>query len=112
MSNQYSLSPNPPLPPEHSVPKIPPRPDKGLAIAGLVLATVSLLASLFIFRFGFGALIVALISSVAGIVLSALGYRSLSGRTIAIIGLVVSIVVFVLLVLLILLLTPVRVERH
>lgn len=79
---------------------------RGLALAGFVLGIVSLLAIVSIFVVGAslsnaGALIVlfwlgGLASSSVGIVLSALGRQSKSRRTIATVGLVLSIIVLVL----------------
>lgn len=84
-------------------PTAPSESGRGFAVAGLVLAIVSLLALLPAVAVpavaGLGSLlflIVGLVSSVIGIGLSALGLHSPSGKMMAIVGLVLSIVGLVL----------------
>lgn len=113
MSNVPPQSPNPPALPVSSAALAAPQPGgNGLGIAGFILAIVSLLAAVSIALFGERALLVALISALAGIILSALGCRSASGRTLAMVGLVISGAVFVVLGLFLLVTTPVSVQRY
>lgn len=74
--------------PGYGVPMAPPEKGGGLAIAGLVLGIISMIAWL-IPLFGIPI-------SIVGIILAALGRRSISRRTLATVGLVLSIVAIVL----------------
>jgi hypothetical protein len=88
------------------------REGKGVALAGLILAVAALAVLLLTPLAGIPAFVVALICSLAGLVLSALGYRSPSARTLARVGLVLSLIEVVLVVLFLLLGTPVSMQFH
>jgi hypothetical protein len=79
----YGYAPPSPYP-GYGAPMAPPEKGSGLAIAGLVLGIVSLVLSFFWFC--------SPPISIVGIVLSALGRRSISRRTMATVGLVLSII--------------------
>ena len=85
---------------------------RGLALAGLILAVAALVVLLLTPWVGLPALVATLICSLAGLLLSALGYRSPSARPIARVGLVLSLVEIVLVLLFLLLVTPVNVQRQ
>ena len=89
-----------------------PKGGRVVAIAGLILAAIALVALLLTGLLGFPSLVVALVSSFAGLVLSALGYRSPSARTLALVGLVLSLIEVALVVLFLLVVTPVSVHSQ
>lgn len=87
---------------------------RAVAVAGLVFAIISVLAVPFFvlinaffphqgLPLGVAGVFVGIVSSIVGVILSSLGLRSPSGRGMAIVGLILSLVVLALLVLLILL---------
>lgn len=85
---------------------------RGVALAGLILAVAALVALLTAARVGLPALLVALVSALAGLVLSALGHRSPPAKTLARVGLILSLIEVMLMVLFILLVIPASVQRH
>lgn len=119
------MSDHPPISPRFSshVSGLPSESSQVLAVAGLVFALVSLLAVPCFFLIGaffppqgaglrYLGLLVGIVSSLLGVILSALGLRAPSRRALAIVGLTLSIVVLVLLVLLMLYLIPVTGGSH
>jgi hypothetical protein len=88
------------------------REGKGVALAGLILAVAALVVLLLTPLVGVPALVVAFICSLAGLGLSAVGYRSPSARPIARVALVLALIEVVLVVLLLLLATPVSIQSH
>jgi hypothetical protein len=94
-ANQYPAYPG--MPPANQYPAYPgmppgfmapPEKGQGMAVAGLVLGIISMIAWLLPF--------IGLPISVIGIVLAALGRRSVSRRKMATVGLVLSIIALVL----------------
>jgi hypothetical protein len=93
---QYpSYQPYPPYPqqgmygpPGYGMPPVPQEQGSGLAVAGLILGIISIPAAL--------VAICGLIFGIIGIILSALGRRSVSHRTMATIGLTLAIIGVVL----------------
>lgn len=110
MSNHPPISPTP----SSHVYDLPSESSRVVPVAGLVFAIVSFLAVPFFVLLGvlinaffpnqgsplgFVGVFVGIVSSIVGVILSALGLRSPSRRGVAIVGLTLSIVMLVLLVL-------------
>ena len=74
-------------PPNPYVPVAPPEPGRALAIAGLIVGIISLFTWLPFLGFPI---------SIVGIILSAIGQRSVSRKGMAVAGLVLSIVTLIL----------------